>query len=92
MFGSIGMPELIIIMVVALVVFGPRKLPELGKAIGQTLQEFKKSTRGLVEQVDREIQSEGTSAAAKLGAQEPKDTTDEQRRTDRLGQMQVEAR
>lgn len=92
MFGPIGMPELIIIMVVALIVFGPRKLPELGRAIGQTLQEFKKGTRGLVAQVDREIQSEGTAAAGRLETQEASDTVDEQRRPDRLGQMQVEAR
>ena len=35
MFGSIGMPELIIILVIALIIFGPRKLPELGKSLGR---------------------------------------------------------
>ena len=43
MFGSIGMPELIVIFVVALVVFGPSKLPELGKSLGEAIRGFKKS-------------------------------------------------
>lgn len=41
---SLGMPELILILVIALVVFGPGKLPEVGKALGRGLQEFKKAT------------------------------------------------
>ncbi len=43
MFGSLGMPELIVIFVVALVVFGPRKLPELGKSLGEAIRGFRKS-------------------------------------------------
>jgi len=43
MFGSIGMPELIVIFVVALVVFGPSKLPELGKSLGEAIRGFKKA-------------------------------------------------
>lgn len=42
--GSIGIPSMILIMVIALIIFGPKKLPEIGKAFGQTLKEFKKST------------------------------------------------
>lgn len=42
MFGSLGMPELIVIGVVALIVFGPRKLPEFGKSLGEALRGFKK--------------------------------------------------
>ena len=41
MLGSIGMPELIIIFVIALIIFGPRKLPELGRSLGKSLAEFK---------------------------------------------------
>jgi sec-independent protein translocase protein TatA len=43
MFGSIGMPELIVIFVVALIVFGPSKLPELGKSLGEAIRGFKKA-------------------------------------------------
>lgn len=48
MFG-IGVPELILILIIGLVVFGPGKLPEVGKAIGRSLQEFKKATSGITE-------------------------------------------
>jgi sec-independent protein translocase protein TatA len=43
MFGSIGMPELIIILVIALIFFGPGKLPELGSTIGKAIRGFKKA-------------------------------------------------
>jgi sec-independent protein translocase protein TatA len=46
---NIGIPGLILILIIALVIFGPKKLPEIGKAAGQTLREFKKSTKGLVD-------------------------------------------
>ncbi|MFD3450071.1 twin-arginine translocase TatA/TatE family subunit [Microbacteriaceae bacterium 4G12] len=47
MFSNIGFPGLILILVIALIVFGPKKLPEIGKAFGETLKEFKKSTTDL---------------------------------------------
>ena len=47
MFGSIGMPELIIILVIALIIFGPRKLPELGKSLGRSINEFKRASTDL---------------------------------------------
>jgi sec-independent protein translocase protein TatA len=43
MFGSLGMPELIVIFVVALIVFGPSKLPDLGKSLGEAIRGFKKA-------------------------------------------------
>lgn len=46
--GSIGIPSLILILIVALLIFGPKKLPEIGSAFGQTLKEFKKSTNELM--------------------------------------------
>lgn len=46
--GGIGIPGLILILIVALLVFGPSKLPEVGKAFGSTLKEFKKATNDLV--------------------------------------------
>ena len=48
MLQNIGIPGLILILVIALIIFGPSKLPELGRAVGSTLKEFKKSTRDLV--------------------------------------------
>ncbi|MGM9987437.1 MAG: twin-arginine translocase TatA/TatE family subunit [Bacillaceae bacterium] len=45
---NIGFPGLIMILVVALLVFGPKKLPEIGRAFGETLREFKKSTKDIV--------------------------------------------
>jgi len=45
--GRIGIGELVLILVIALVLFGPAKLPEIGKAVGKGLREFKNATRGL---------------------------------------------
>ncbi|MFT9821070.1 twin-arginine translocase TatA/TatE family subunit [Lysinibacillus sp. NPDC056185] len=50
--SPIGPMSLIIIGVVALLIFGPKKLPELGKAFGSTLREFKNATRGLADEDD----------------------------------------
>lgn len=47
MFGNIGATELIVILVLALIIFGPGKLPEVGKAIGRSIREFKKAQSGL---------------------------------------------
>ncbi|MDY0396609.1 twin-arginine translocase TatA/TatE family subunit [Virgibacillus halophilus] len=55
MLSNIGVPGLILILLVALIVFGPKKLPEIGKAAGQTLREFKKSTKDLTSDVTDEI-------------------------------------
>jgi len=58
MFGPIGMPELIIILVIALIIFGPRKLPELGKSLGRSLNEFKKASTELQNTLEQEIKIE----------------------------------
>lgn len=58
MFGSIGMPELIIILVIALIIFGPRKLPELGKSLGRSLNEFKRASQDLQNTLEQEIKLE----------------------------------
>jgi sec-independent protein translocase protein TatA len=70
MFGSIGMPELIIIFVIALIIFGPRKLPELGRSLGKSLAEFKKASNELKNTLEEEIRIEETKEAeAKREAQ-----------------------
>ena len=58
MLGSIGMPELIIIFVIALIFFGPRKLPELGRSLGKSLAEFKRATNELKSTLEDEIRLE----------------------------------
>ncbi|MEJ9230838.1 twin-arginine translocase TatA/TatE family subunit [Peribacillus butanolivorans] len=54
MFSSIGIPGLILILVIALIIFGPKKLPEIGRAFGRTLTEFKSATKELVSDEDKE--------------------------------------
>ena len=71
MFGSIGMPELIIILVIAHIIFGPRKLPELGKSLGRSLNEFKKASTDLQNTLEQEIKiEEQKETAAKVRAEE----------------------
>ncbi|HET7217429.1 MAG TPA: TatA/E family twin arginine-targeting protein translocase [Vicinamibacterales bacterium] len=70
MFGPIGMPELIVIMVLALIIFGPRKLPELGRSLGRSLNEFKRASNELKHTLDEEIRVEEQR------------TTEEQRRAE----------
>ena len=62
MLGSIGMPELIIIFVIALIIFGPRKLPELGRSLGKSLAEFKRASNELRSTLEEEIRLEEQKA------------------------------
>jgi TatA/E family protein of Tat protein translocase len=63
MFGSVGVPELIIIFTIALIIFGPRKLPELGKSLGKSLAEFKRASNELKNTLDEEIRTEERRSA-----------------------------
>ena len=71
MFGSLGMPELLVILVIALMVFGPRRLPELGRSLGQTLNEFKKGANALRESVEAEIEQDNQRHAAATSTTTP---------------------
>lgn len=55
MLGSLGFPELIVIFVIALIIFGPRKLPEIGRSLGKSLAEFKKASNELRNTLEEEI-------------------------------------
>jgi TatA/E family protein of Tat protein translocase len=56
--GNLGFQEILIILLIALVVFGPRKLPEIGKSLGKGIAEFKKASRELSNAWEREVNAE----------------------------------
>lgn len=58
MLTNIGIPGLILILVLALIIFGPKKLPEMGRAVGQSLKEFKNSTKGIMDDDKNEKQDD----------------------------------
>jgi sec-independent protein translocase protein TatA len=65
--GSLGMQEIIVIFVLALIVFGPRKLPELGKTLGKGLAEFKKASNELKQTWEDEVRLEKERDASSIG-------------------------
>jgi sec-independent protein translocase protein TatA len=58
MFGSLGMPELLLILVIALIVFGPKKLPEVGRSLGKAMREFKRTTEDIKGKFEEQINAE----------------------------------
>ncbi len=70
-FGSIGAPELIVIFLIALLIFGPRKLPQLGRTIGKSLAEFRRATHDLKRTLEREISEEEPSPTRDSGSVRP---------------------
>jgi sec-independent protein translocase protein TatA len=58
MFGNIGLPELLIILAIALLVFGPKKLPEVGKSLGRAIREFRRTSDELKERIEEEIRAD----------------------------------
>jgi sec-independent protein translocase protein TatA len=71
MFGSLGMPELIVIFVIALIIFGPRKLPELGKSLGKSIAEFKRASNELKSTLEEEIRMEEQKTKQEEAAKAP---------------------
>jgi sec-independent protein translocase protein TatA len=57
MFGPIGWPEIIIILIVALLLFGAKRLPEIGRSMGKAIREFKKSFKDVTDELDNDLDS-----------------------------------
>lgn len=74
MLQNIGMPGLILILVIALIIFGPSKLPEIGRAFGNTLKEFKKATRDLANGAEENEETKNVKEKAHLKAIETKES------------------
>lgn len=61
MFGRIGPMELILILVIALVIFGPKKLPEIGKAVGEAIKQFRKTSEKVTDEIDKATSPDETA-------------------------------
>jgi TatA/E family protein of Tat protein translocase len=74
MFGRIGVPELVLILAIALIIFGPRKLPEIGRSIGRGLREFRQATsevqRSITLDEEEEKEKAKSSAEATTAAEQ----------------------
>jgi Tat protein translocase TatB subunit len=66
MFGSLGGPELFLILVVALIVFGPRKLPDIGKSLGKMMAEFRKASNDFRRTIEEEVEADKLREATRL--------------------------
>jgi len=68
LFGSLGAPEVIAILVLALLLFGPKKLPELGRTLGKSIAEFRRATHELKVTLEREMaEAEHSQGASEVG-------------------------
>jgi sec-independent protein translocase protein TatB len=66
MFGTLGGPELFLILVVALIVFGPRKLPEIGKSLGRMMGEFRRASNEFRRTIEDEVEAEKLREATRI--------------------------
>ena len=73
MFGSLGGPEIILILVLALLLFGPRRLPQIGRSLGKSLAEFRRATTDFKLNLEREVDL----AEVKEAGREISETVDE---------------
>ena len=66
MFGTLGGPELFLILLIALIVFGPRKLPEIGKSMGKMMAEFRKASHEFRQTIENEVEAEKIRDATRI--------------------------
>lgn len=78
MFGSLGFPELVFILVLALLIFGPRKLPEVGRTLGRALGEFRRATSDLKRSLDVELSTAEYRSPPKLPERRREERADDQ--------------
>lgn len=79
MFGSVGLPELLLIFIIALLLFGPKKLPEIGKTLGRSIAEFKKASNDLKRTLEEEVESvsrEGEKSPPTISGKPPDPTVE----------------
>jgi sec-independent protein translocase protein TatA len=65
-FGPLGLPEIMIILVVVLLVFGPRRLPDMAKGIGQSVREFRKGIRDMRDDIERDDEPAAKAKSASV--------------------------
>lgn len=73
MFSGIGVPELLIVLVIALIVLGPKKLPEVGRSLGRGMREFKDSVSGDGKDDDDDVPGLGTTSYTETTPAKPAD-------------------
>lgn len=71
MIGSLGGPEILLILVIALIVFGPRKLPEIGKGLGRMMAEFRRASNDFKRTIEEEVEADKLRALASPDVAEP---------------------
>jgi sec-independent protein translocase protein TatA len=70
---NLGMPEILVILLVALLIFGPKKLPELGRSLGQSIREFKRGAQEIREELEKSVEvKEEPKPTQASKAEEPK--------------------
>lgn len=74
---NIGVPGLILIIILALIIFGPSKLPELGRAVGSTFREFKKSVSSEKEEIKQALETPEVKKEAQVESTEQTDQTNQ---------------